>query len=43
MLIGVLSDTHIPERAREIPEVVFEIFKDVDIILHGGDLVSTKV
>ena len=43
MLIGVISDTHIPERATKIPEVVFEIFKDVELILHGGDLVSMTV
>ena len=43
MLIGVISDTHIPERAEKIPDIVFDIFKDVDIILHAGDLVSTDV
>ena len=43
MLIGVISDTHIPERASKIPEKVFDIFKDVDMILHAGDLVSLDV
>jgi hypothetical protein len=43
MLIGVISDTHIPERASKVPEMVFEIFKDVDVILHAGDLVSLTV
>jgi len=43
MLIGVISDTHIPERASKIPEIVFEIFKGVDMILHAGDLVSLDV
>lgn len=43
MLIGVISDTHIPERAEKIPDIVFEIFKDVDMILHAGDLVSIDV
>ena len=43
MLIGVISDTHIPERADKIPDIVFEIFKDMDIILHAGDLVSKDV
>jgi len=43
MLIGVISDTHIPERASEIPEIVFKTFKGVDIILHAGDLVSPVV
>jgi uncharacterized protein len=43
MLIGVISDTHIPERAEKIPESVFEAFKDVDLILHAGDIVSVDV
>lgn len=43
MLIGVISDTHIPERASKIPEIIFRIFNDVDMILHAGDLVSNDV
>jgi uncharacterized protein len=43
MLIGVISDTHIPERADKIPEAVFEVFKDVEMIFHAGDLVSMDV
>jgi putative phosphoesterase len=43
MLIGVISDTHIPERASKIPEMVFKLFSDVDMILHAGDLVSFDV
>ncbi len=43
MLIGVISDTHIPERADKIPEAVFEVFKDVEMIFHAGDLVSIDV
>lgn len=43
MLIGVISDTHIPERASKIPEIVFEIFEGVDLILHAGDVVSEDV
>ena len=43
MLIGVISDTHIPERADKIPKAVFEVFKDVEMIFHAGDLVSMDV
>lgn len=43
MLIGLISDTHIPDRAKEIPEKVITTFKDVDLILHTGDLTSTQV
>ena len=43
MLIGLISDTHIPDRAKEIPQKVYEAFDDVDLILHAGDLTSPKV
>jgi putative phosphoesterase len=38
MLIGLISDTHIPNDAEEIPPQVREIFKGVDLILHAGDI-----
>ena len=41
--IGVISDTHIPSRGRFIPPEVFRLFKDVQLILHAGDLVDEKV
>ena len=43
MLIGLISDTHIPDRAKEIPQKVFDAFEGVDLILHAGDLTSLKV
>lgn len=43
MLIGIISDTHIPDRASKIPDKVFEVFKDVDLILHAGDIVDLSV
>jgi putative phosphoesterase len=41
--IGLISDTHIPARAREIPKRVFEVFEKVDYIVHAGDLVDLSV
>ena len=41
--IGVISDTHLPTRARSIPAQVFEHFADVQLILHAGDLVDQSV
>jgi putative phosphoesterase len=35
--IGVISDTHIP-RFKGIPEEVWEHFRDVELIIHAGDL-----
>ena len=43
MLIGLISDTHIPDRAKESPQKVLEAFSDVDLILHAGDLTSFNV
>ena len=41
--IGVISDTHVPVRARKIPNEVFKIFEDADFIVHAGDLVRLFV
>jgi len=41
--VGVISDTHVPIRAKKIPERVFEVFKNVDFIVHAGDLVQLSV
>jgi len=42
MKIGVISDTHIPRMAKDIPRAVYDGFRDVDLILHAGDLVEIK-
>ena len=43
MKIGVISDTHIPSRAKEIPTVVLESLKKMDMIIHAGDLVDLNI
>lgn len=43
MRIGVISDTHIPGAAEEIPSEITEAFKHVDMVLHCGDLISPQV
>ena len=42
-IVGLISDTHIPVRARDIPKKVFEVFEGVDFIVHAGDLVELSV
>ena len=42
-IIGLISDTHIPSRARTLPPSVFTAFKDTDFIIHAGDLVDLTV
>ena len=43
--IGVIADTHIPDRARRLNPLVLEIFqnKQVEVILHAGDVSAPYV
>lgn len=38
MRIGLISDTHLPHAAKELPRQVGEVFAGVDMILHAGDI-----
>jgi hypothetical protein len=38
MKIGLISDTHIPEVAKRLPQEVARVFSGVDLILHAGDI-----
>ncbi|MDT9725671.1 metallophosphoesterase [Xylanibacillus composti] len=37
MRIGVLSDTHMPRKAKQLPTAVVDAFRNVRFILHAGD------
>jgi putative phosphoesterase len=41
--IGVLSDTHIPNRAKELPLALLKAFENVDHIIHAGDVAILDV
>ena len=43
MKIGVISDTHIPGRVEAIPDSILKSFKNIDMIIHAGDLVEMSV
>jgi len=43
MKIGVLSDTHMKAPDKVLNHILDEIFKDVDLILHAGDIVTSRV
>jgi putative phosphoesterase len=43
MRIGLISDTHIPVAMKHLWPQVYEAFRDVDLIMHGGDLMITDV
>ena len=41
--VGLIADTHVPKRAPRVPQQVFDAFKNVDYIIHAGDLVELPV
>jgi putative phosphoesterase len=44
MRVGLLSDTHVPEAAKELPMAELRAaFKGVDLIMHGGDIYYRSV
>lgn len=38
VIVGVLSDTHLPYRLHRLPDQVFHIFQGADLIIHAGDV-----
>jgi putative phosphoesterase len=43
MLVGVISDTHVPTQAAALPPAVADLFAGCQAILHAGDLVEIEV
>ena len=43
MRLAIISDTHLPRGARELPPACVERLRDADAILHGGDLIEAAV
>lgn len=42
IVIGVISDTHISGQFGHIPEKILAAFKNVQMVVHAGDLVDLK-
>jgi uncharacterized protein len=42
-LAVVLADTHIPRRARALPEELMPPLREADLILHAGDFIQPSV
>ncbi|MGD8996774.1 MAG: metallophosphoesterase family protein [Anaerolineae bacterium] len=38
LMVGLLSDTHLPYRMKRLPEAVLDALDGVDVILHAGDV-----
>ncbi|MDQ0337486.1 putative phosphoesterase [Caldalkalibacillus uzonensis] len=43
MKIGVVSDTHVPKRAKALPSALLKGLQGVDFIIHAGDWQSLEV
>ena len=43
MRILVLSDTHIPRVAQDLPETIYEEINKSDMVLHAGDFIDEEV
>ena len=43
MRVGLLSDTHIPNVEKKLPDALTEAFQGVDLILHAGDIYTPSV
>ena len=42
-LVGVIADTHVPQRLKRLPLGIAKAFGGVALILHAGDLKSLRV
>jgi len=43
MRIVVISDTHIPKAASDLPEALYEAARGADLVIHAGDFVEIEV
>jgi putative phosphoesterase len=43
VVIAVISDTHLPRGARQIPDACLERMRTADLILHAGDFMASSV
>ncbi len=41
--IGVVADTHVPQRLARLPDRLADALRGVDVILHAGDITSRQV
>lgn len=41
MRLLLISDTHVPQRARELPGPVLDAIKSADVVIHAGDWVDS--
>ncbi len=42
-LLGIVADTHVPQRLARLPDRLADALRGVDLILHAGDITSRQV
>ena len=42
-IIGVIADTHVPQRLKQLPGGLTAALRGVDLILHAGDITCLRV
>ncbi len=42
-LVGVIADTHVPQRLKHLPPGIAQAFEGVQLILHAGDINGPRV
>ncbi|HEY6423283.1 MAG TPA: metallophosphoesterase [Pseudonocardiaceae bacterium] len=43
MKLVVMADTHVPHRARDLPEQLWQAVDEADIVVHAGDWVCVEL
>ncbi|MFI1995969.1 metallophosphoesterase family protein [Actinoplanes sp. NPDC020271] len=43
MRLTLISDTHVPKRARDLPAEVWSAIDEADVVLHAGDWVDVSL
>jgi putative phosphoesterase len=43
MRLVVTADTHVPKRARELPDGLWRAIEDADVVVHAGDWVDVRL
>jgi uncharacterized protein len=41
--ILVLSDTHMPRAAQDLPQAIYDRIEDVEMIIHAGDIAEKEI
>ncbi len=42
MIVSVISDTHVPNRAKDLPAKAYEVIDGSDLLIHAGDMLSKE-